>query len=295
MSADILDQVGGVIRFVAKRAIMPRFGTLTPQEIVFKGAGSEVVTVADTEAEKGLSVLLGRLIPSVAFVGEEGVASNPDILKHIEGKGATWVVDPINGTQDFVDGGSNFSVMVALVKDGDVKASWIYFPAADEMLSAKKGGGVWYQKGEEKLRKISNRTSALEHVKAAIIDETFIGREHFLSIIKKSFNSSVTAGYTGDAFRDIALGRANYGILHFSSQWEMGAGSLIVRELGNVMICGDSSDFNIAGNIGGPLFIASNREGASALRTLLQKNRKPQELIEAARPKPWFVDQALSP
>jgi fructose-1,6-bisphosphatase/inositol monophosphatase family enzyme len=132
--------VAALIRRVAEAVVMPRFKHLQASDIREKRPG-DLVTLADTEAEAELSRLLRSLLPGSTVVGEEGVAADPSILSRLDEVAPVWLIDPIDGTRNFVHGRPRFAVMVALVVGGETVQGWIYDPFSDRMAIAEKGGG----------------------------------------------------------------------------------------------------------------------------------------------------------
>jgi len=135
-------KVKAVIREVSQKAILPRFRRLERHDISEKNPG-DLVTTADREAERLLSAALSKLLPGSKVVGEEAAAANARVLKAFGGEPPVWVVDPVDGTQNFVDGIPCFAVIVALVQANETMAGWIYDPINDAMISARRGEGAW--------------------------------------------------------------------------------------------------------------------------------------------------------
>lgn len=128
----LLDSVGRAIRDVAASAIVPRFRALTEAEVTPKGA-DDVVTACDLEAEALLTERLNVIRPGLPVLGEESSHSDPGLRARVESRATYWVVDPLDGTKEFVAGRPGFGVMVALVESGTTTAAWIYLPMADRL------------------------------------------------------------------------------------------------------------------------------------------------------------------
>jgi len=94
---------------------MPRFRRLRSSDIAFK-IGDDPVTIADKAAEKALSQRLLALLPDSTVVGEEDCAANPCVLERFSGESPVWIIDPIDGTRNFVAGKPTFGGIVALAK-----------------------------------------------------------------------------------------------------------------------------------------------------------------------------------
>jgi fructose-1,6-bisphosphatase/inositol monophosphatase family enzyme len=139
-SDNLMDDVGRVLREVSAEVIEPRFEALRDGDVRFKAPG-EIVTVADEESERLLALRLGQLVPEAVIVGEEQFSVGDglaDALRHER----VWLVDPLDGTANFVNGSPEWAVMVALVRQGTTCASWIWQPVAGAMYQAERGGGA---------------------------------------------------------------------------------------------------------------------------------------------------------
>ncbi len=138
--------VQGVIsamREVGDRVIVPRFRQLASHEIRSKTHPGDIVTIADEESERTLGPLLNALLPGSRVVGEEGAFADPTLFDLLFGDDPVWIVDPIDGTQNFVNGVGAFAISVALVHRGETRIGWIYEPLEGRTLWAAKGYGAW--------------------------------------------------------------------------------------------------------------------------------------------------------
>lgn len=131
------------VRKVAAAEIMPRFRRLAAHEIEQKAGPHDLVTDADRNAELYLTQVLGALLPGSVVVGEEAVHANPATYEAIQGDAPVWIVDPVDGTRQFVHGNDGFCTLVALVRHGVLHASWTYAPARDQLATAVRGGGAF--------------------------------------------------------------------------------------------------------------------------------------------------------
>src|SRR5690606_25663658 len=110
-------------------------------EISEKAAG-DFVTAADHEAEALLTKGLKGMTPYAAVVGEEGASADPALLHDLASLPRLWILDPVDGTQNFIRGSDRFCIMVAYLDHGGVRASGIYLPARDKMAMAEMGSGA---------------------------------------------------------------------------------------------------------------------------------------------------------
>ena len=99
----MLDQVAELIREVAATVVLPRFRHLATDEVHQKAPG-DLVTIADQESERELTRGLTALLPGSTVVGEEAAAADPGVLDRLDGRGPIWIVDPVDGTNNFAAG-----------------------------------------------------------------------------------------------------------------------------------------------------------------------------------------------
>jgi fructose-1,6-bisphosphatase/inositol monophosphatase family enzyme len=138
-----IEKISDIIRDVAEDKIVPRFQQLAQSEIRSKSSPTDLVTIADEEAEIELTRILKGLYPNSHVLGEEAVSSGiatRDILSQTEDP--VWIVDPVDGTSNFAHGTPVFGTMVALVQGGERVASWIYQIPKRRMVACEKGAGV---------------------------------------------------------------------------------------------------------------------------------------------------------
>ena len=98
------------------------------------------------------------------MVGEEAVAADPAVLRRVGGDGAVWIVDPVDGTNNFAAGKTPFAVMVALLRDGEPAASWILDVVDDRMTVAEAGSGAYIDGVRVKTRTDDPGAAALRGV-----------------------------------------------------------------------------------------------------------------------------------
>lgn len=133
--------VRALLADVARAAILPRFGKLSGAEREEKSPG-DWVTIADRESETLLATGLRAIDADARVIGEEAYAGDPTILDGIDSS-RLWLVDPLDGTNNFAAGRTPFGMIVALVEDGVVQHGWLYDPIADRLCHAAKGEGAF--------------------------------------------------------------------------------------------------------------------------------------------------------
>lgn len=134
--------IASILREIAAEEILPRWRNLAASDIRQKTKAGDLVTVADHAAEAALSSRLSAALPGSHVIGEEAVAADPLILQLFRQPNPVWVIDPIDGTRNFTEGGSTFDVMVALVIGSRPVAGWIHAPAEDVLYLGEVGSGA---------------------------------------------------------------------------------------------------------------------------------------------------------
>ena len=256
------DKVAALMRQVAAEDVLPLFPKLEAHHIREKAPGN-FVTTADEAAERHLAAGLLALLPGSEMVGEEGVAADPDMLRHIIGEAAVWIVDPIDGTGNYCAGRDIFAVMVALVSQGETLAAWILDPLADTMLAAIKGEGAWLD-------------GAPARVAVAAAPQSMTGAWSYRSIQDKARRQSLKRHHIfhGDAgdlrcagreYSELARGQRHFTNYYSLKPWDHAPGILIHSEAGGYSAFADDGLPYILTRTGGPLLCAPDRESWEAL------------------------------
>ncbi len=262
------EQVGRLIRDVARSEVLPRFRNLASHEISEKAPG-DIVTVADEQAERALSERLTKLLPGAGVIGEEQAAKNPDSFQVLDEDRPVWIVDPVDGTQNFADGKSCFAMIVALVIGGETRAGWIYEPVDDRLVWATKDHGAWESGHRLSLPEPPPLTAFRGSVAKRIRERLISGR--------KDGGPDIPAEMTryrcvGAEYADLARGAlqfARYG--GRLKPWDHAAGALIHHEAGGYNALIETGDAYVAGRPTKDLtfLLAPHRDSWYELRDLL--------------------------
>ncbi len=208
----------------AGRALVRDFGEVEQLQVSKKGA-ADFVSAADLKAERVLRQELARARPEFAFLGEEG---------GVQGESRDrWVVDPLDGTSNFLHGIPHFAISIALELDGQVVAGAIFEPLGDQFYWAEKGAGAFL--GKSRLR-VSARTRMAEAIIATGIPHLGMAdHEHYLKCLTTLMGEVAGIRRFGAAALDmayVAAGRFD-GFWEFGlNRWDLAAGELLVREAG---------------------------------------------------------------
>lgn len=226
------DRVPQILREAAHATVMPRFSKLAPEEAEFK-APEEPVTVADREAETLISRLLVELTPGARVVGEEACAADPRLLASL-GQGSAWLIDPIDGTRNFMDGRPPFALMVALLNDGEIVGCCILDPVRDRVAQAELGGGAWID--GERVRTADEPRHAGDL--RGIVSDAFLPAER-LGIVdavrQKVAEVLPTQRCAGHEYPQVATGERDFAIYWRSLAWDHAPGTLFLREAGGTV------------------------------------------------------------
>src|SRR3546814_334571 len=168
-----MDRVTALIREVAAEEIVPRFARLGRNDVVEKTPG-DLVTVADLASEKRFGETLPKMLVGSRVLGEEAVANNPGLLSMLDEGQPVWVVDPLDGTGNFSAGLPIFTVIVALVVGGEVRAGWIHDPLNGRMAVAHKGEGTFVDGHRVRI----SRTDDLRRLYGADLDRNSKRLQH---------------------------------------------------------------------------------------------------------------------
>lgn len=203
------------------------FRELRPDQIDEK-ARNDWVSVADRESEEAIASYLGRATPHCGLLAEERGASGRVELR--------WVVDPLDGTLNFVRGFPHFAVSVALVDPEGVQVGVVHDPLRDETYSARRGGGAH-------CNGVPIRASARRGLDGAFVTTGFPFRvqrylDTYLAIFRDVFVRTAAIRRPGAAALDLAHTAAGIfdGFFEFNlSAWDIAAGALLVREAGGTV------------------------------------------------------------
>ncbi len=227
------DAVTALMREVSAAEILPRFRKLAPADIREKDHPADLVTVADIEAERALGAGLTALLPGSRLLGEEAAARDPGLLALLGGAEPVWVIDPVDGTQNFVDGVERFAVIVALCEGGRTVAGWILDPIGGSVVWAGIGAGAWLEgaAGRAPLavvrgRPVSELKGCLDYRSAKQLKaarET--GRSPTPALLHRQ-------RCTGHEYIDLATQRIDFAQYRRLKPWDHAAGVLIHAEAG---------------------------------------------------------------
>lgn len=222
------DRVCEFLRETAAEDVLPRFRLLATHQVMEKKPG-DLVTIADIEAEERLTRLLTDHVPGSVVVGEEGVHRDPGLLAKLETDDPLWIIDPVDGTQNFAAGKSPFAIVVAFLSGGKTRCAWIHDPVAEDTAVAEEGGGAWIGR-----RRLKVADGAPIEAMTGLINSNAYGREHRDAVRPKkaAFKEVLRYGSAAHAFRVLSSGERHFSVYNHLWSWDHAAGVLIHREAG---------------------------------------------------------------
>ncbi len=245
----------------AARGLKRDFGEVEQLQVSVKGPG-DFVSTADTKAERVLRQELSRARPDYGFLMEESGASEGSDSEH------RWIVDPLDGTTNFLHGLPHFCISIALERAGEIVAAVILDPVKDETFWAEKGIGAYLN--DRRLRVSSRR----QMTNALIATGTPFGqradRPRYLRQFDAIMANVADVRRLGAAALDlayVAAGRYD-GFWEYGLQpWDVAAGWLLVREAGGYISEPDGEGHPVgSGDV-----LAANDHLHGLLRTTLRQ------------------------
>jgi myo-inositol-1(or 4)-monophosphatase len=210
----------------AGRSLARDFGEVQNLQVSLKGPG-DYVSQADRKAEEVIYAELSRARPGYSFLMEERGAVAGDDDQH------RWIVDPLDGTTNFLHGIPVFAISIALERQGQLVAGVIYNPAMDELYTAERGGGAFMN--DRRLR-VAGRTKLADAVIGTGVPH--LGRGHhgnYLVELRNIMGEVSGIRRLGAAALDlayVAAGRMDGFWEAGLSPWDVAAGVLMIREAG---------------------------------------------------------------
>ncbi|MEJ1158120.1 inositol monophosphatase family protein [Prosthecomicrobium sp. N25] len=231
----------------AGRSLARDFGEVENLQVSIKGPG-DFVSAADRKSEEILQQELARARPGFGFLMEEGGTIEGTDGQH------RWLIDPLDGTTNFLHGIPVFAISVALERQGTIVAGVVYNPVMDELYVAERGGGAFVN--DRRLR-VSRRANLHDCVIGTGVPT--LGRPNHPAYLKElEAVMAETAGVrrVGAAAIDlcwVAAGRFDGFFEHDLNPWDVAAGMLIIREAGGFVSDFDGRDkiFETGGIVAG--------------------------------------------
>ena len=233
----------------ASKGLIRDFGELEQLQVSIKGP-SDFVTNADIKAEKIIIDELTKSRKNYSILSEEsGSKENKDIDN-------VWIIDPIDGTINFLHGVPHFAISIALKSNNEIVSGLIYDPIKDEMFYAEKNNGAYFN---NKRIRVSKR----KKIEECLFASGEIDNEN----IKQKTNAKLSIRKSGSAALDmayVASGRYDGYFQKNLNLWDIAAGIIIVKEAG-----GQVNDLNLKQNNNIDITASSSSINEQLLKNLI--------------------------
>ena len=240
MSEALNAGVAALMREAAERAILPRRRALAAHEIVSKAA-DDVVTIADREAEAILGEGLAKLLPEAAIVGEEAVHADAAVLDRLA-HGLCWVIDPLDGTNNFAVGEAPFGILIALADGGETLAGWLYDGLSGRVCRAELGKGA-YVEDEQVIARTTGEAPPI--VANSLVYMSPAKRAAVQAQIAPHYTLVDIPRCAAEQYPRLVLGQNDLAIFERTLPWDHAAGVLFVNEAGGKAARPDGSAYRL--------------------------------------------------
>lgn len=261
MSPELLQEATRLVQTTGSW-ILEQQSALAGLDVLDKGL-NQLVSRVDREAEQQLVTGLSHLFPGAGFITEEATVAQQ------QQEAYTWIIDPLDGTTNFLHGLPMFSVSVALAKGSELLMGIVDVPALGETFTAQKGGGAFLNNNPIR---VSERKQLAHALLATGFPYTeFTQLPAYLEVLHRFMKETRGLRRMGSAAIDLAYtacGRFDGFFETGLAPWDVAAGILLVEEAGGL-----SSDFSGGDNmLFGKEIIAANNSIHAAIKACIQKH-----------------------
>ena len=231
--------VATLLRKVAQEAILPHYRSLSRNQVEHKAA-DDVVTVADHLAEEMLAEGLAAIDPSLAIVGEEAAHADPSVLDRLSGD--CWIVDPLDGTNNFAAGKAPFGIILARASQGETQAGWLYDPLKDRLCHAELGQGAFVE-GERIIARPTDDNPPIAAISLMFLTED--ERETVQRKLAPHYRLVPIPRCAAEQYPRLALGENDVSSFKRTLAWDHAAGALWLNEAGGKVARLDGSSYRV--------------------------------------------------
>lgn len=235
--ASLCLEVCNLVQRIGKEILIERT-KFNESSIEIKGL-NDLVSYVDKEAEQKLVAGLKNLLPEADFITEEGTEGISD-FENLDSEKLYWIIDPLDGTTNFIHNLPIFAVSVALWRQDGLLIGVVYEPNRDECFYAWKNGGTWLK--DKQLRVDHSKKLQASLLATGFPYFDFVKVENYLSAVKEFMQKSHGLRRMGSAAVDlayVAAGRFEGFFEYNLKPWDVAGGALLVLEAG-----GSVSDFS---------------------------------------------------
>ncbi|XP_018786047.1 PREDICTED: inositol monophosphatase 2 [Bactrocera latifrons] len=210
-----------------------------------KSAFYDLVTIYDKKVEDLLIAGLQKAFPETKFIGEEGTAENNS--EPVLTDAPTWIIDPIDGTTNFIRRFPNWCISVGLAINKELVVGIVYIPVVNEMYSAYKGHGAYLNGKPISVSKCTKMKTGIFGTELSLIQRPAIRDKHMKRLCTLTANSIGCRGIGSAAISlcYVARGSIDCFVVQDLQPWDIAGGALIIREAGGVVCHSKGGAFSI--------------------------------------------------
>lgn len=266
-----IDHIDRLVTDAARREILPRFNRLQAAEVREKSSASDLVTDADEAAEVIIAAGLRAAFPGAVIVGEEAATRDPSSLDALADAPLAFLIDPVDGTRNFVAGLPVFGVMVAAVASGEIVAGVIHDPVGRNTAYARRGEGAWLRQEGGTARALRVRPPAPVHEMEGIMAVGVLPEPLRSTVARNMAKLAATAAMRCSAheYRLVAGGDLHLLMYNKLMPWDHAAGWLLHREAGGFSAHYDGTPYRPVNRSGGLLYAPDEVSWRAAREALL--------------------------
>ena len=269
---EIINYISDLLVEVNKLIILKYYKNLSSKHIDTKSSDDDFVSIADKESEIYIVKNLLGFLNINQYIGEETSYSNKDDHKTFKTNGLYWVIDPIDGTKNYINGKNEFCSMISLVFNSIPIASFVYCPLKDLLVYAFKGFGTYSLKIKtKKIDQLRIQQNSFTNIVGSGgtkgIQEPL--RQKVLQNLRK-YTNRLFIGSAGIEAIMLASNETQFVFHGRVTPWDHSPVDLIIKESGGcVYMLNDKTEFNIFSE--GPILAASNDQIWKNIRSLALK------------------------
>ncbi|BCL73619.1 inositol monophosphatase [Vibrio nigripulchritudo] len=270
ITLDTAKALVGAAREVAKKEVMPYFRKTSQLSVESKSSASDLVTTADKNSEKLLSLKIAEILPEAEIIGEEAVENDPSLLNKINTASQCVIIDPIDGTWNFVKGVPVFGIIIAVVEGGETVCGVLYDPVMDNSTYAVKGKGAYHIASDGEVTPVysAKPTDSFTEMEGFVPAFSFLPSEYnFMFKDLSQFERINTLRCSCHEYRTLSEGGVHFGISGSPKPWDNAAGELVFRESGGyAAILETGKAYKPGSDNKGILLLAPNKENWQKLQ-----------------------------
>lgn len=269
---EIINYISDLLVKVNKLIILKYYKNLSSKHINTKSSDDDYVSIADKESEIYIVKNLIGFLNINQYIGEETSYSNKDDYKSLEKNALYWVIDPIDGTKNYINGKNEFCSMISLVFNSIPIASFVYYPLKNLLVYAFKGFGAYsLEIKTKKIIQLRIQQNSFDNIVGSGgtkgIQEPL--RQKVLQNLRK-YTNRLFIGSAGIEAIMLASNETQFVFHGRVTPWDHSPLDLIIKESGGcVYMLNDKAEFNIFSR--GPILAASNDQIWENIRSLALK------------------------